>query len=244
MKRQTESYGFRLDINKRYQDNHDLKAGFEMQQYTIRYYENYFAYNMYHLDPLLDPETPTDERADRAYREANFFGWDETSQDEVSGGLNGAKEPTVMGAYFSDKVTWNDVIIDLGMRWDYLDPATKRLRSEERPLDPDNENDDSFQEETDLEEATAHSIVSPRLGVSFPVSDVTTFHFNYGHYTQFPPLYALYVNYDYMAHMISDGGYHVVFGNPNLKPEKTIAYEFGFSHALNDYSVLDVTLAK
>jgi len=241
MKRETESIGFRFDINKRYQDNHDLKAGFEMQKYTIRYYANYFAYNMYHLDAELDPETPDDERADRAYREANFFGWDVTSQEETSGGLNGAKQPTVMGAYFSDKVTWNDVIIDLGMRWDYLDPATKRFKNEERPLDPDNQNDVIFDEDTDLEEATAHSIVSPRLGVSFPVSEVTTFHFNYGHYTQFPPLYTLYVNYDYMAHMIQDGGYHIVFGNPNLKPEKTIAYEFGFSHALNEYSVLDVT---
>ncbi|MBC8478469.1 TonB-dependent receptor [bacterium] len=250
MKRESESYGLRFDINKRYLENHDLKAGFETQMYTLRHYENYFAYNMYHLDPVLDPDTTlTPElRANRAYREANFFGWDETSLNETSGGLNGAKQPLVLGAYFADKFNWSDVIIDVGMRWDYLDPATKRLKSEERPLDPDYDPndptyvpDDDFQEDTDLEEATAHSIVSPRLGVSFPVSDVTTFHFNYGHYTQFPPLYTMYVNYNYMAHMIEDGGYHVVFGNPNLKPEKTIAYEFGFSHALNEYSVLDVT---
>jgi len=241
MMRQTQSYGGRLDITKRYRENHDITAGFELQKYLIRHYENYFAYNMYHLDPLLDPDTPEEDRGDRAYRECNFFGYDRTGEEQVNDGLNGAKQPLVMGAYLADKFTWKDVIINVGLRWDYLDPATKRLKSEERPLDPDEENDDDFQEENDLEEATSHSIMSPRLGVSFPVSDVTTFHFNYGHYTQFPPLYSLYVNYDYMAHMIKDGGYHVVFGNPNLKPEKTIAYEFGFSHALNDYSVLDIT---
>ena len=258
MRRSTEALGLRFDLHKRYHDNHDIQTGFEYRLHTIRHYENYFPQNMWfldgHLADSLAAEMNMETRMDNAFRETNFFGYDRTGRDEVDDGINGAKKPVIMGAYFQDKFNWDNVIIDVGLRWDYLDPATDRLKYEDLPLGyvlDDNgdivyengepKKDDSFDPEEDLVSAETHSIVSPRLGVSFPVSDVTTYHFNYGHYTQFPPLYTLYVNYDYMAHMINEGGYQAVFGNPNLKPEKTVAYEFGLSHQLNDYSVLDVT---
>jgi len=66
-------------------------------------------------------------------------------------------------------------------------------------------------------------------------------HLNYGKFYQQPNLQDLYVNYDYLAYKVRTGGYFYPFGNPNLKPEQTTAYEVGVVHQLSDISRLDIT---
>src|SRR6185369_5138669 len=46
----------------------------------------------------------------------------------------------------------------------------------------------------------------------------------------------------FLEYKIQTGGYYVPFGNPNLKPEMTTAYEVGLSHQMNDYSKFDVSV--
>src|SRR5262249_53385231 len=62
-----------------------------------------------------------------------------------------------------------------------------------------------------------------------------------GQFFQQPNLQDLYVSYQYLEHKIKTGGYYVGFGNPNLKPEQTTAYEVGVQHMLSDRAKLDVT---
>jgi len=66
------------------------------------------------------------------------------------------------------------------------------------------------------------------------------FHANFGKFFQQPNLEDLYVSYDYLEYMIRTNPYYSPFGNPNLKPEKTTAYEVGFAHQLGARAKLDV----
>ena len=59
-------------------------------------------------------------------------------------------------------------------------------------------------------------------------------HVNYGQFYQQPNLQDLYVSYAFLEHKIRTGGYFVGFGNPNLKPEQTTAYEVGIQHTPTD----------
>jgi hypothetical protein len=70
-----------------------------------------------------------------------------------------------------------------------------------------------------------HFIVSPRLGVAFPVTDRTKFYFNYGHFRSNPPYYTMYL---YRYRYDKNGLYEM--SNPNLEPPKTISYELGLSY--------------
>jgi len=65
---------------------------------------------------------------------------------------------------------------------------------------------------------------------------------NYGQFFQQPNLQDLYASYTFLEYKINNGGYFVGFGNPNLKPEETTAYELGIQHTPNDRSRIDATI--
>ncbi|HNS74615.1 MAG TPA: TonB-dependent receptor, partial [bacterium] len=65
---------------------------------------------------------------------------------------------------------------------------------------------------------------------SHPITDRDVIHYTYGHYFQRPDLYWLFRNNKYQA--LTKVGNNI--GNPNLNPEKTVAYEIGLEHQFND----------
>jgi outer membrane receptor protein involved in Fe transport len=149
--------------------------------------------------------------------------------------LDGPKHPKVASLYAQGKYERLGLVLNAGLRWDYLTPSTGALRSETLPLDPDAANDSRLQE-SDLEDSKVYQRLSPRIGVGFPISDQTLLHVNYGKFFQQPNLQDLYVSYTFLEHKIRTGGYFVGFGNPNLKPEQTTAYELGIAHTPTDRS--------
>jgi outer membrane receptor protein involved in Fe transport len=126
--------------------------------------------------------------------------------------------------------------VNAGVRFDYIDANAPSLKSEDLPLGPDLKLTDD-----DLADAKSYSRVSPRIGVGFPVTDRTVLHVNWGQFYQQPNLQDLYVSYRFLEYKIQNGGYFVPFGNPNLRPEQTTAYEVGFAHAFNDVAKMDVS---
>src|SRR5204863_269888 len=81
--------------------------------------------------------------------------------------------------------------VNAGLRWDYLTPSTRALRSEAFPLGPefgDSLNDPSALGPQDLTDSKVYQRLSPRLGVGFPVTDQTLVHVNYGKFYQQPNL--------------------------------------------------------
>ena len=81
--------------------------------------------------------------------------------------------------------------------------------------------------------------ISPRLGVSFPITDRGVIHFSYGHFYQVPRFERLYQNPDF--ELGSGTGNIGVIGNADLKPEQTISGEVGLQQQISDDIGLGLT---
>jgi outer membrane receptor protein involved in Fe transport len=157
-------------------------------------------------------------------------------EKEVDSGRQAIKHPITASAYLQDKFEYEGVVVNAGLRYDYLNVDTEALKDEELPLGEDG----TTLDDDDLEENEVYHVFSPRLGIGFPISERTLFHANYGKFFQQPNLEDLYVSYDYLEYMIRWGPYYAPFGNPNLRPEKTTAYEVGIAHQIGGNARLDI----
>lgn len=155
---------------------------------------------------------------------------------EIDSGLQGVKHPKTASVYLQDKFTYEGVVINAGVRYDYLNVDTPALADEDFPLGEDG----TTLDDEDLQDNEIHHVFSPRLGIGFPISPRTLFHANYGKFFQQPNLEDLYVSYDYLEYMIRWNPYYAPFGNPNLKPEKTTAYEVGIAHQIGRNAKVDL----
>lgn len=136
--------------------------------------------------------------------------------------------PSFQEFYVHDKVEFEGLILNLGLRYERLDlniadPDTAALwyrNTGGAGLDP------------------KHS-VSPRLGISYVISPVTTFHFAYGHFFQQPPFqqYYQYLNVTDPIHMRGS-----VLGNPGLDPPTATSIEFGTVSELGKEWSVDFTV--
>lgn len=89
------------------------------------------------------------------------------------------------------------------------------------------------------EDAPSNFKVSPRIGVSFPITARGIIHFSYGHFFQIPRFERLYQNPDF--ELGSGTGNQGVIGNAALEPEQTINGEIGLQQQLSDDIALDIT---
>jgi outer membrane receptor protein involved in Fe transport len=241
LQRESAYWGFNFDLTSQLNRSNEVQFGVDLELHRLRYYRHLFP-------TLIDPN-----QADTlSYRDVDFYGYDMALRQEVDDGPNGMKKPYTFAVYLQDKIEWKGLVINAGLRYDYLNVNTDRLKNEERPLDPDGLADqpDATNEEIvngqlinddDFEDAEAEQKISPRLGIGFPVAARTIFHINYGKFFQRPELQYLYVNRAFLQRMVKDAPYYYPIGNPNLGPEQTTAYEVGLQHQLGDYTSVDVT---
>jgi outer membrane receptor protein involved in Fe transport len=89
--------------------------------------------------------------------------------------------------------------------------------------------------------ATKKISVMPRIGVSYPLTTKASVFFAYGQFTQMPPLGDIFTNADYskLAQIQASGIDYGVLGNPDIRPERTVQYQFGYKQALSDQTGLD-----
>ncbi len=78
--------------------------------------------------------------------------------------------------------------------------------------------------------------ISPRLGLSFPVTERDKFFFNYGHFSQWPRFAYVYPQLEATAATEVQ-----LLGNPNLDPKVTIEYETGVQHEFGGLWSMGVT---
>lgn len=134
--------------------------------------------------------------------------------------------PRQASAYIQDKIEFTDVIINAGLRYDYFYSDGKYAVNE---LQPDGE----------IKKADPKHMVSPRFGISFPISASGTIHFSYGHFYQMPALRDLFINPDFKLPVTATTVKS--FGNGNLNPQNTITYEMGLQQQFGDRISIDVT---
>jgi outer membrane receptor protein involved in Fe transport len=228
--RNSSYYGLAANYANQVSHSLQIKVGGDYQRHTLRYYDHYFPTQLY---------DPTQPGGIGNVLDVDHYGYDAFGHVQ-DGGLDGAKHPKNASLYAQGKYERLGLVVNAGLRWDYLTPATRALKSDTQPLDPTNIGDTSLQP-SDLEPSKVYNRISPRLGVGFPVTDQTLIHVNYGKFFQQPDLQDLYVSYAFLEHKLRTGGYYVAFGNPNLKPEETTGYEIGIAHTPTDRSRIEVS---
>lgn len=130
--------------------------------------------------------------------------------------------PYEASSYVQDKIEFPELIINVGLRFDYMN-ANVQFRND--PLNP-----------ASIIKVSPRSQLSPRIGIAHPISDKTKLHFAYGHFFQNPEFRYLYENHQYDLNVREP-----IFGQANLDAERTIAYEVGIAHQFSDRIAIDVT---
>ena len=145
-------------------------------------------------------------------------------------------KPIDASAYIQDKMEFDEMVINFGIRYDYFDPNTVYPSDRRNPANQLSLPDSMM---SVYPMAEPFYQVSPRFGLAYQLGDVAVLHFSYGHFFQLPPLYALYQGHSFL---ISPNDYVTTIGNSRLKPEKTVTYEIGLWQALTRNIGLEVTL--
>ena len=147
--------------------------------------------------------------------------------------------PVEFAAFVQDKMEFDQLIVNAGLRFDYFDPRYElpvdfaqadRLEIE----DPENPG-------TLISNRTAAPSaiqLSPRLGVAFPISERGVLRFSSGLFFQTPPFQLLYRNAEYDVDPTDDNR----FGNAGLDPERTLAVELGLQQGFTDDLGAEVTV--
>lgn len=146
-------------------------------------------------------------------------------------------KPLAIAAYGHDLIEWNDLTIRAGLRMEYFDARTLLPGDLENPA-----NNPELGPTADPVRTSKKISVAPRFGLSYPITESSSIFFSYGHFYQLPPLGTMLANSDYnRLYRIQAGtSDYGVMGNPDVKPEQTVHYEFGYKNAVTDY--LGITL--
>ncbi|NQV50317.1 MAG: TonB-dependent receptor [Candidatus Marinimicrobia bacterium] len=195
--RNSKTLGTKFDITSQIGSHHEIKAGLDVKTDHLESDDAVILYNgQRYREPTILP--------------ANLS----PSHSTYTG------DATFFSAYAQDKLEYESMIMNVGLRYDFFEPNGEFPTN---LLDPTG---------TAQAADSKHSI-SPRLGVSFPITDKGYLHFSYGHFYQLPTLTALYSTSIFGANITPSLGY------TDLKPEKTVLYEFGLQQQFGEYIALE-----
>lgn len=105
------------------------------------------------------------------------------------------------------------MVLNSGVRFDAFDPNCRMF---------------DFDEGGEIDVPVKYQL-SPRIGVTHPVTERDVFFATYGHYFQMPDLNQMFFGTDYNI-----SGIYSIIGNPDLEAERTVAYEAGVRHRLSE----------
>lgn len=148
-------------------------------------------------------------------------------------------KPVQAAAFIQDRIEWQDLRVRAGVRLEYFDANSTIPSDLANPANSIAEAPESHAQAT-----TVKLRLAPRVGISFPILDRASLFFSYGHFYQMPGLGEMFRNSDYSVLQDLQAGAvsYGVLGNPDLKPEFTAQYEFGFKSEITDYFGADLSL--
>lgn len=197
--RQSFSTGFKFDFTSQITTKHEVKFGVSARIDSLQERGFEVLYEKGDAFPIILPvnNSPTH---DFYQKTAKFY-----------------------SAYIQDKIEYDNMIINAGIRYDNFSPNEDYIIN---LLEPDGGDID---EEPVVIAAKSKDMVSPRLGISFPITDNGGLRFSYGHFYQMPTLKRLYTADNFGAANDPSIGY------ANLQPEKSTLYEFGLQQQFGRY---------
>lgn len=131
--------------------------------------------------------------------------------------------PFLLASYIQANIRTSDVSANLGLRFDAFNANAKQPGID---VDIQNEKDITLP----LKESTLQGQISPRLGMTFQLTEHDKLRFNYGWFFQIPSFVYFYQNLQ--TPLV---GNFPLIGNPQLDYEFNILYELSYHHEINHH---------
>ncbi len=196
----------KVDFVKQMNFNHQIKFGGEAIFYYL-YKKNVFRKELFRFDPKFPRYITYDTEYEYRPNQGSF--------------------------YIQDKIDYEFLTLNLGLRYDFFNPRARRPVVEQDVTGVDSVWIVSPEESTP---ASIKHQFSPRVGFSLPASANSEFRINYGYFFQMPQFEYLYTN----SNLNVAYGFAAV-GDPDLKPARTVAIEAGYRVSFDDLYLLDIT---
>lgn len=248
--RSTDTFIGKAEISSQINQNHFVKAGINLQFDEV-------SFESISMGPFTDPSitlppgTPDnlEQFVKLGYPEVNSPGYQKYSE-----------KPKNYSAYIQDKIEFDNLIINVGLRFDYFDPNSRVVAD---PEDPDitkptkqenqyrdlNNNGQQDEGEPDVtlaerqeywyKDTSIKTQISPRIGVAYPINDRGVLYFSYGYFFQVPSYSFMYTNSRVFVGERS--GNLGLFGHPDLKPERSTQYELGLKQEIFEGTAIELT---
>lgn len=200
------SYRIKTGYSNQVDEHNQIKAGLE------------FQYDQLHMDFGSYTSLPSGQY------------WTEYDQD-----------PFRFIGFIQDKLEFEGLVAVLGLTGQYIDPNGQWynvIDSSQNDIYSGNSYSSFFGDpavEIDLVDVPAQFYLSPRLGISHPISDASKLFFNYGHYVQLPAAESMYRIQRY------SNGKLITLGNPAVPLAQTISYEIGFDQSFSEEYLIRIS---
>jgi len=228
--RRTNTKIAKFDLTSQISAAHLIKIGLESKFHDLKMDQFTIVDDPSIRDTVFTPYIPKLQSEGLKYGEFGRLFYHET--------------PKEFSAYIQDKIEFSNVIVNLGLRWDYFDPNTLVPANKNEPY-IDNPRDPALdslslaeREKIWWKNAKPKMQISPRFGISYPITDKGVIHFSFGHFFQIPQFSLLYANPGYKIPQTS--GTFGVFRNPDMNAQKTVMYEIGIKQEVMQTS-FDIT---
>ena len=129
--------------------------------------------------------------------------------------------------YVQDKLETKGFIMNIGLRLDFSNANVNWVKLAD-PFDASYLSSSEYNPDTDYGATKTKTdfSLSPRLGISHPITESSKLFFNYGHFKQLP-------SYEELLQVgRTSGGGMINYGDPNASSAKTVSYELGYDHEL------------
>lgn len=205
--RMTLEYSLKFDFTSQVSKAHEIKSGMELKYREMSMQSIEGPDQPYNNpDVPLPAGSPWPDRGDVR----DFYDY----------------SPWEGAAYVQDKMEFEGLIVNAGMRVDFIIHDPNLVRQTE---------DQVAENQPGAVLATRGTYrLSPRLGISHPITDRSKLYFNYGHFYQAPQFQYFFKS---NSGNIIPGAY---VGNPNLEYEKTVQYALGVQTQVTDDLVFTV----
>jgi outer membrane receptor protein involved in Fe transport len=236
----SRQYSVRADYEYQISQIVGMKTGFEIIQHDIQKNQ---LFSFLNVNPLLERQYlrnfgtevdrfPSKDNADDPDFDVIIYTVEDylAAARAASGIRDGYRAKPMQFAYYAQtKIDWEGMIVNAGLRLDmwYLGTDYDILQE-----------DGSFRKRSFNSSDRLQLMLSPRLGVSHPISERDVIHFSYNYQNQLPPMRYIFTSRDEVDALTQSG---ITVGNPALEPQITITYEVGLQHLLTDDYVVGIT---
>lgn len=203
---------------KQDQFKHAAKAGFEMTFYEL--------HRHYNPSPTID-QPAVDIYTDK---------WDGNIYGRLEG--NGSVYPITsqpfkpfqMGFYVLDQIEYKGIVINPGLRLDYFNANKKHRLNTRVANNLTFQSIEFYDDNLKFADTDPKFQISPRINISYPITETSNLSIGYGVYLQRASLQQLYDGFN--TYKLSSNG--TLLGNPDMKSQRTNQYQIEYQVSFSE----------